>query len=191
MFDCEVIASRKTEQEMQRLGVDYLEETRQHHRHLAETLWDVDLVYPTRVFEGRLILDVAPSVTIIKMGGHTCGTSVVHVPEDKLLFASDLVFNGIHPYTKGADISRWIEALGEILEMDVDIVVPGHGPVCGKEGMAVQRDYLIRFWERLGGLKQRGYTVEQIAGNLALLELPELHRPRRLVGSLHAHWNEV
>lgn len=190
-FDCEVIASAETDRELRRLGQGYVEETRRHHGHLGRDLKDVTLVYPTRTFEGRMTLDVTPTVEILRMGGHTAGSAVVHVPEDRVLFASDLIFNGVHPYTKGADLARWVAALDEILRMDVEVIIPGHGAVCGKAEVADQRRYLERFRERLGSLKRKGYPLEDVAASLNLLGLPDLHRPRRLIGSVRAHWEEV
>jgi glyoxylase-like metal-dependent hydrolase (beta-lactamase superfamily II) len=116
---------------------------------------------------------------------------VVHAPEERVLFASDLVFNGVHPYTKGADLARWIAALDEVLRMDVGVIVPGHGTFCGRARVADQRRYLQQFRERLGDLKRQGYGVEEVAAHPGLLGLPDLHRPRRLIGGVRAHWGEV
>jgi glyoxylase-like metal-dependent hydrolase (beta-lactamase superfamily II) len=136
-------------------------------------------------------LGVIPAVEVLRMGGHTAGISVVHAPRERVLFASDLVFNGVHPYTKGSNLVRWTAALDEILGMDVEAVVPGHGTVCGKAGVADQRRYLQQFRERLGDLKRLGYGLEEVAAQPGLLGLPDLHRPRRLIGSVRAHWEAV
>ena len=191
MFDCEIVASEDTEKEMRHRGQDYLEETRQHHRHLRTALEDLTLVYPTCTFGERMALEVVPAVEVIRMGGHTTGTSVVYIPDDRVLFASDLVFNGIHAYTKGADIPRWVAALDEILGMGIDTIVPGHGAICGKAEVSGQKRYLNGFLEQLCSLKQQGYTVEEIVADLSILDLPELHRARRLAGSVRAHWDMV
>ena len=190
-FDCEVIASAETGREMRLLGQGYVEETRRHHAHLGEDLEGVRLVYPTRTFEGRMRLGVIPAVEVLRMGGHTAGLSVVYAPEERVLFASDLVFNGVHPYTKGADLARWVAALDEVLGMDVEVIVPGHGAVCGRAEVEEQRRYLQQFRERLGDLKRRGYGPDEVAGCPGLLGLPDLHRPRRLIGSMRAHWEAV
>jgi cyclase len=190
-FDCEVIASAETAREMRLLGQGYVEETRRHHAHLGEDLEGVTLVCPTRTFKGGMRLGATPAVEVLRMGGHTAGLSVVHAPEERVLFASDLVFNGVHPYTKGADLARWVAALDEVLGMDVEAIVPGHGAVCGRAEVEGQRRYLQQFRERLGDLKRRGYGPEEVAAHPGLLGLPDLHRPRRLAGSVRAHWEEV
>ncbi len=190
-FGCEVIASAETGREMRLLGQGYVEEARRHHAHLGGDLEGVTLVCPTRTFEGRMRLEAVPAVEVLRMGGHTAGLSVVYVPRERVLFASDLVFNGVHPYTKGADLARWVAALDEVLGMDVEVIVPGHGAVCGRTEVEEQRRYLQQFRERLGDLKWRGYGPEEVAAHPGLLGLPELHRPRRLIGSVRAHWEAV
>lgn len=191
VFDSEVIASATTAHEMQHQGQRYLDRARQHHRHLKTELDEVVLAYPTRIFEKQMSLPTTPSVEIIQMGGHTPGTSVVFVPEEHVLFGSDLVFHGIHPYTKGANIRRWMNALDEMLRMDIEIIIPGHGGMCGKQEVSEQRQYLKQFLEELARLKRQGHTMEEVVADLSMLNLPDLHRPKRLAGSIRFHWEEM
>ena len=38
---------------------------------------------------------------------------------------------------------NWIDACDKILAMDVETVVPGHGPITDKRGVRAVRDYLV------------------------------------------------
>lgn len=191
VFDSEIMASATTAHEMQQQGQNYLDEVRQHHRHLKAELDEVVLAYPTHTFEKQMSLPTTPSVDMIQMGGHTPGTSIVFVPEEHVLFGSDLVFHDIHPYTKGANIRQWMSALDEVLRMDAEIIIPGHGGVCGKQEVFEQRQYLKQFGEVLASLKRQGYTMEEVMADLSMLNLPDLHRPKRLAGSVRFHWEEM
>jgi len=188
-FECEVIASVSTAREMVCLGNQYARDTREHHRHLGPDLEGLRLTYPTRTFEERMRLGAAPGVEAIRTGGHTTGTTVIYVPDDRVIFASDLVFHGIHPYTKGADLPRWVTALESILKMNVETVIPGHGAICTKAAVSEQKRYLTLLQERLARLKRRGWSLDQVLADLGILGLPDLHRVRRLGASVRAHWD--
>lgn len=191
-FDCELIASDATVAQMRDAGTAYLHKASHYHGHLALDRQAVRLVYPSRVFRERLVLPLSPPVEIIRLGGHTPGTSVVWVPSEGALFASDLVFVGIHPYLKGADLETWLSALKHIITMDgVGKLVPGHGAVATLAAVHEQTAYLKRFVVRLRQLKEAGASKEEVAATPQLLGLPDLHRPQRLSGSVRWHWERI
>ena len=59
---------------------------------------------------------------------HTPEDLVVYLPEQRVLFAGDLVFRQRIPFVGQADSRRWQQALTELSGLKVDVVVPGHGP---------------------------------------------------------------
>lgn len=85
------------------------------------------IVLPNKVFEDKYSVD---DVELIHMPGHTDCSSVVYVPDDRVMFAGDLMFAKTFPWAGDptADPDAWIESFREILSMDVDVFVPGHGP---------------------------------------------------------------
>lgn len=100
---------------------------------------------PTRTFTGELSLDVGGrEVQLIQVGpAHTPGDTLVSVPDAKLLYAGDILFVGGTPIAWAGPIERWIAACDRILDMDVSVIVPGHGPVTDKSGVRTMRDYLV------------------------------------------------
>ncbi len=98
-------------------------------------------------------LDVEKNLTVggvvfkIKPIGpaHTPEDLLVYVPQEKVLFAGDLVFRNRIPYVGQADSRHWIAALDQLLTLDAQIIVPGHGPYSQQARQDVQltRDYLI------------------------------------------------
>lgn len=104
---------------------------------------------PTRTFTGQLSVDVGGrEVALIQVGpAHTPGDTLVHVPDAKLLYAGDILFNGGTPIAWAGPIERWIAALDRILDMDVTTIVPGHGAVTDKSSVRTMREYLV-FVER-------------------------------------------
>jgi cyclase len=71
-------------------------------------------------------------VAIYYLGpAHTNGDLVVLLPEDRMLFTGDLVSNGHLPFLRSSDanIPGWKASLARLASLDVQRVVPGHGPV--------------------------------------------------------------
>jgi len=75
---------------------------------------------------------------------HTWGDLVVYLPQHKILFAGDVAFYYVAPFCQNAHPSRWIEWCQTIEQMDVTTIVPGHGPLGGKQELAEMRGYLER-----------------------------------------------
>lgn len=90
------------------------------------------------------ILPVGPS--------HTAEDVVIHLPQEKVLFAGDIVFRGRIPFVGQADSRHWIAALDEALKLDAQVMVPGHGPHSGEphRDMELTRDYLAYLRKVMG-----------------------------------------
>ena len=104
----------------------------------------IELVPPTRTFDGRLELDVAGRrVELIEVGpAHTAGDTIVHVPDARTVYTGDILFIGGTPIVWAGPLSNWIAACDLMLGLGVDTVVPGHGPLTDTAGIVAVRDYL-------------------------------------------------
>jgi cyclase len=99
---------------------------------------------PDVTFHGRLARRVGDkSVELIEVGpAHTGGDALAYVAADRTIFTGDILFIGGHPIVWAGPVANWIAACDLILGLDVETVVPGHGPVTDKRGVARVRDYL-------------------------------------------------
>jgi cyclase len=104
----------------------------------------IDLELPTQTFDGRLTLDVGGRhIELIEVGpAHTAGDTIVHVPDASTVYTGDILFIGGTPIVWAGPLSNWIAACDLMLALDVDTVVPGHGPVTDKSGVSSVREYL-------------------------------------------------
>jgi cyclase len=104
----------------------------------------IELEMPNRTFDGRLTLEVGGrSVELIEVGpAHTAGDTIVHVPDAATVYTGDILFIGGTPIVWAGPLSNWIAACDLMLAMDVDTVVPGHGPITDKSGVVSVREYL-------------------------------------------------
>src|SRR5436190_19545470 len=105
---------------------------------------DVQLTPPTREFSGELTLTAGGrEVRLIEVGpAHTPGDLIVHVPDADVVFAADVMFVGVFPVMWAGPTANWLAALDRIIELRPAAVVPGHGPVCGLDEVAVVRDHM-------------------------------------------------
>ena len=110
----------------------------------------------TRSFSGEEEIEVGGvSVRLIEVGpAHTPGDLFVFVPGVRVLFSGDLMFLGVTPVMWAGPVGNWTAGLDRILAMDVDVVVPGHGPMTGKDGVRAVRGY----WELVEPLIRRAHT---------------------------------
>lgn len=75
--------------------------------------------------------------------GHSGTDMVVRVLEQNVVYTGDLLFNGWYPvcFDEKATISGWRETLKKFAAFDKDtLFVPGHGQICGQEGIATIRE---------------------------------------------------
>lgn len=75
--------------------------------------------------------------------GHSGTDMVVHVPQQNVIYTGDLLFSGWYPvcFDPQATISGWRATLVKFAALDKEtIFVPGHGQICGQEGIASIRE---------------------------------------------------
>jgi cyclase len=125
---------------------------------------------PTRTFRGQESLDVGGrEVRLIQVGpAHTPGDAIVHVPDARLLYAGDVLFIGGTPIVWTGPVERWIAACDLMLDLDVDAIVPGHGPVGGKSDVATMREYLVFVEAEARKRFEDGLTVDDAIGSIDL-----------------------
>jgi glyoxylase-like metal-dependent hydrolase (beta-lactamase superfamily II) len=131
----------------------------------------IELVLPTRTFDDRLDLDVGGrAVELIEVGpAHTRGDVIVHVPDAKTVFTGDILFIGGSPIVWAGPLSNWIAACDLMLSLDVERVVPGHGPITDRGGVTEVRDYLAFVDEQATGRHDAGIDAFEAAREIGAL----------------------
>ncbi|HWD29142.1 MAG TPA: MBL fold metallo-hydrolase [Rhizomicrobium sp.] len=125
---------------------------------------------PDTTFTGSLSRMVGSKrVEMIEVGpAHTGGDALVHVPADKTLFTGDILFIGGHPILWAGPVGNWIAACEAIDAMDVETVVPGHGPVTDKAGVRRVKDYLVHIRDAARARYDAGMPAMEAARSIAL-----------------------
>lgn len=129
----------------------------------------IELTLPTRTFERRLDVEVGGrSVELIEVGpAHTTGDTIVYVPDARTVYTGDILFIGGTPIVWAGPLSNWVDACDLMLGMDIDTVVPGHGPLTDKAGIAQVRDYLAFVDAEAGARHAAGVDAWEAARDIA------------------------
>jgi cyclase len=114
------------------------------------------------VFTGDLTLRVGDhTLELIHTPGHTPGQLAVHVPEERVVFTGDTVFSEVQTWLMTSDIDGWVAALDRIAKLDVDHVVPGHGPVTTTAYLATQKAVLLQWRAAVADAVAKGWSREE------------------------------
>jgi glyoxylase-like metal-dependent hydrolase (beta-lactamase superfamily II) len=118
--------------------------------HVAAELEGLDLVDPDVTYDGRMEIDLGGVRALLRQWGpaHTADDQTVLV-DDRVLFGGDLfetrmfpILPYFPPFDTHFDGGRWIDALDELIALDPEIVVPGHGEVTDTAQIREVREYL-------------------------------------------------
>lgn len=137
---------------------------------IAEILSDVELVLPEMTYAEEARLDLGGTVIELRSVGpaHTRGDQIVVLPEQRVLFAGDLVENRFFPILPDPDAhgTPWIDVLERLEAAQPAVVVPGHGDVGDAALIARVRGYLEDVRARVRELSGTGAGVDELKERL-------------------------
>ena len=114
------------------------------------------------VFTGDLTLRVGEhTFRLIHTPGHTPGQIAVHIPEERVVFTGDTVFSECQTWLMTSDVDGWLAALETIRALDVDHLVPGHGPITTLAYLDTQRSVLLEWNAAVARAVAQGWTREE------------------------------
>jgi cyclase len=104
--------------------------------------------------------------------GHTNGDAVIYFPDLKVIHTGDLITEGmpVLDYRNGASAVEWVKVLDEVLRLDFDTVIPGHGPLLTKQRVRADRDKLAQMNLRMAALAKANVPIESVFDRLRLAD---------------------
>jgi cyclase len=115
------------------------------------------------------IQDGNQEVRILYLGkGHTDGDVVVFLPAQKIVFAGDLFFNEAIPNVQDASVLPWMKTLEELLKLDAEKFVPGHGTIGSRKDV---EKFLAYFQDLQLAVKEsveRGDSMDQATRDITI-----------------------
>lgn len=141
-------------------------------------------ITPPNVFvEDRMDLDLNGfSCQIIYVGpAHTASDVIVYLPEPGVVFGGDLLWNSCTPIRWEGTHAKWLESIDMVLSFDPEVVVPGHGPLCGVEEIKQVRSYLEHVFSESRRLFDEGLTPLEACKKIDLGPYAKWTQPERLI----------
>jgi len=131
---------------------------------------------PTVVFESALTLNRGKtSLVIMNMGpGHSSGDTVVYLPNEGILFASDLLFNDSVGFMGEASIHEWGENLELLEKLAPSKVIPGVGKVSDSGSIERFRKFYTAFMTEMIRNVDKGNTLAQTKKEFSLQQYKSL-----------------
>jgi glyoxylase-like metal-dependent hydrolase (beta-lactamase superfamily II) len=147
---------------------------------------------PTRTFDGALSLQVGDKpVHLLEVGpAHTRGDVLVHSPADRTVFTGDILFIEGTPIMWEGPVGNWIKACRLIEGMDVDHIVPGHGPMTDQRGVAAVRHYLEYIRDQARTRYDAGMDAFEAAKDIELAEYSAWSDPERIAVNVDSLYRE-
>ena len=120
--------------------------------------------YPIFTYGDRMTIDMGnQQIELIHARySHTDGDTLVYLPSKKVLFAGDILFTNYHPFLAEGNIEEWAKELDEIKAMDVEKIIPGHGPLSVKKDLDDMKEYIVKFDQKAKELASQSDDVQKI-----------------------------
>ena len=154
---------------------------------------EIEVTLPNHLIDGDVELELGDTrAALLSVGpAHTAGDVVVHLPEDDVVFAGDVIFRGCTPLGWEGTFANWIAALERIVALAPGVIVPGHGPLCGTEGAEELIDYFRYVQQEAKRCFERELSLEDAAASIELGPYGRWNQPERLVFNLARAYREL
>jgi cyclase len=150
---------------------------------------------PTVTFTDRLRVwsdDTPLEVSYVGQPAHTSNDSVIWLPDARVLFCGDLLFNGGTPFLLMGSVTGAIEVLSKVIApIPARTIVPGHGELCGPDLIDTTVGYLRFVLDVARAGLDAGLSPLAAARTADLAEYADWLDPERIVGNLHRAYRDL
>ncbi len=136
---------------------------------------------PNATYRDRMTLYLGgKEIQVLYFGNaHTKGDSVVFVPQDRIVYMSEVFFNDEFPNMAGGYGVSWIHVLDAVRALDADIFIPGHGsipddPKQTRAALDRLRQLLVDTRDRIQNEVTRGATEDQTVATVTLQQYEKM-----------------
>jgi glyoxylase-like metal-dependent hydrolase (beta-lactamase superfamily II) len=152
----------------------------------------IELVLPTTLFDTRYELNLdGTEVHLIYVGPcHQVGDTIIHVPKERVVYAGDVLFRQCAPIGWTGSYEKWFESLDLLIQLDPQVIVPGHGPLCGVEGAIEMKAYLQYIRDESKKCFDAGLTSLNAAKRIEFRPSREWRAPARLFMNVERAYRE-
>ena len=143
-------------------------------------------------FNNQLTLNMdGREIRLLYFGpSHTTGDIIAYLPEEGIVFAGDFIFLYSTPLGMEGSFAGWLRNLDAMADLGAQTYVPGHGPVCGVEGLDLCRDYLVLVQREAKKRFDKGMTVDEAVKDIDLGQFKQWPNHERILANLERLWRE-
>ena len=125
---------------------------------------DVQLRLPDITFGKTLTLHgETRQAELISVGtAHSPGDVILYLPDEKICFMGDLLFKHSHPWLGTGDPENFVKVLEELLRMDAEIFIPGHGELASKSDIELEIKYIKELLALVETKKAKGEAADTV-----------------------------
>jgi cyclase len=133
---------------------------------------------PKFAYRGKMNLYLEGEIfELIHISGHTEDETLVYLPMKKVIFTGDNVCTlGIPNLTESFPL-EWLGALATLEEMDIEILVPGHGKIGNKDSIKEFRTELQALINEINKKIDEGLTRDDIMREVTYEDKIHVHYP--------------
>lgn len=145
---------------------------------------------PGITFSDRLSLHPGElSIELLHMPGHTAGQCVVYLPEKRVLISGDCVFHKEQVWFHDSEPFKWLKSLERIQEMDIDVIVPGHGQICEKSYISELFHFILEWLDTVKKAIDKGLSREEAMEKISFLDRYPMQQEIERLGPEVQKWN--
>lgn len=127
----------------------------------------------------------------VPQGSHTIGDLLVHLPDDRVLVAGDVLVSRVVPTLQDGFLKNWIRTLDEIKALGVTHFVPGHGNLMTFDDVTALRGALHRLYSGVKEGYRNGDSETMMRKSLDLSDWEKLERSYVIGRNINRAYLEV
>jgi len=158
----QLLTSEKTERYFSIMNRHYIDQVIEKEESLKEE--NIKVVHPALTFKKDYTLKMDNvNVEFEVVGGHTPDSTIIRIPERKVIIVGDLLVCEYHPeIVSDSNIERWIKVLKGLKREKARWFITGHGKVCNK----LEIDKMISYLQKSIALREYVTSADEIVETL-------------------------
>lgn len=147
---------------------------------------------PTITMSQRLTIYLGShTFQLINLPGHTPYQLAVFIPEERVVFTSDNVVGKVQAWLHQALPYEWLESLKRLQELEADVLVPGHGSICGRNYIPEMSAFIQDWIDAVKAAISRGLSVEEAQEKISFLDRYPMGTLSQAMGPIVQRMNVV
>jgi len=129
------------------------------------------LTLPDITFSQQLTLYLGEHIIeLIHLPGHTASQIAVYIPQEKVIVTGDNVAHKTQTALHESLPDQWLESLKKIEEMDVEVIIPGHGEPCDKRYLTEQASIIQKWLDAVKKAIDEGLSRKEAQERISSLD---------------------